>query len=117
MTNTNRSNLPAPGQIGKAVRTEAELKMVYVAMERAIWKSFAEDKARAKILLPTHSNPTQSMVNERFTICVDYLAIVRNELGFTLDRALAKMHQFLRCTLDKIPVDLKAWQTRGYFTE
>lgn len=112
-----KSNLPEPGQLLKAIRDEQELPIIYAAMERTIWQSFAVDKSRATILLPTHSSPTQSAIAERFTICVDYLVIARCEYGFSLDRALAKMGHYLRCKLDQIPVDLKQWKERGYFAD
>jgi len=66
---------------------------VWLAIERAIERSFREDGARM----------TGDEVRRRFSICECLLRRLRGDLGWGLQRALDHLPRYLRCELDGIP--------------
>lgn len=107
-----------PGTLSRIVRCDSEIPIVYKAIERTVFASFAEDAKNSLIIIPGRNlNPSQQAVKERLNICLNWLLLARNELQFSLDRALAKMPYYLRCTLDGIPFNPEDWANRGYFVE
>ena len=114
--NNKLTTLPL-GALSHVISNESEVSVIFDAVKKAIVKSFAEDARHAVIQSTYTLDPPQSAVTERFNICINWLLMARRELGFSLDRAIAKMHHFLRCTLDDVPVQPETWGTRGYFTE
>lgn len=109
----------APGTLSKIVRCESEIPIIYKQLEKTIFASFAEDTRNSLIIIPGRAKiaPTEAAVKERFDICLNWLLLARNELQFSLDRALAKMPYYLRCTLDGIPFNPEDWGNRGYFVD
>jgi hypothetical protein len=105
-----------PGALSKVVSDDKEIPIIYNAIQRTLIKSFAEDAKHSLIYSSQTLNPPQSAVKERFNICVNWLILARRDLGFSLDRALARMYYFLRCTLDEVPINPEDWGNRGYFT-
>lgn len=60
------------------------------AITNAINLSFGQDRARE----------TQSEIKQRFNICLGYVGVMRNELGWSWSRIHDTLPQALRCKLD-----------------
>jgi hypothetical protein len=118
MSNLEVNRLPLPGESGclrEAIRTDKEFKQAYLAIEKALLKSFAKDAKEASILLPTHLNPPQSAIKDRFKICQEWIIISRLELGYSLQRCLDMLPRYLANKLYGTPFDPEAKAERGYF--
>lgn len=73
---------------------------VEAGMIRIVRRSFAVDVIRAEKALVKPQPPTRSEVRRRTRILYDWLAVMRNDLGYSIPRCLDVLADALRAELD-----------------
>ena len=89
---------------------ESELKVVAIALETVVLRSFGEDERREPF---RETRVTRSEIRRRYTICIAWFRHARAELGMSCERAVDLMPQALRCELDGITFEPR---TSGIWT-
>ena len=72
---------------------QEQVSAVAIAIDRAIARSLAEDRARV----------TGHEIRRRFAICERLVRRLRGDLGWGLQRVLDHLPGYLRCELDGVP--------------
>ena len=86
------AGLVVDGQIDKVAR----------GIERAVARSFEDDRARSSVILLNVAQPTQAEVKRRAEMCVRIFRELRGDLKWTVDRIVDELPGFLRKELDGI---------------
>lgn len=111
MSEVGRTAGHAGGELAKLV-TEGWVPRVVKGIERAIAKSFADDRL---IIGPV---TTQHEIKRRFNFCIEGFRIMRRDLGWAVPRILDALPGYLRARLDGTgwnppPEERKSWIEEG----
>jgi hypothetical protein len=83
--------------------TEDQIPNVVAGIEKAVLKSFEEDRAPGRIILVTAlPRITRDEVKRRSEICMKIFRELRGDLKWTVARIVDHLPKFLRMTLDGV---------------
>jgi len=86
-----------PKPFASLMRSDADLRLVFEAIENSIWRSFGEDQRRKPF---STVRPTHDEVRRRFAICEKWFRRARGDMDYSVTQTLDLMGKALRCELD-----------------
>lgn len=88
------------GVFASLLNEQEQIGEVAQAIEDAVAKSFAEDRSRSTIILPSLTSVSEADRKHRAGICIRIFRVLRGDMRWSWQRAIDHVPQYLRQELD-----------------